>query len=176
MKKILLLTFIGTSLLMSAQNKEWKAETSTIKFKIKNAGFYVNGTLTGLTAKIIFDNSKLIGNVMEASIDAKSINTNNSSRDGHLKKETYFDVVTFPKISMSATLFGKRKEGGWNGYFKLTMKNKTKDIAVPFTFIEKDGKATIKTTFTINRLDFGIGESSMILSDYVIITIEVIAS
>jgi polyisoprenoid-binding protein YceI len=56
------------------------------------------------------------------------------------------------------------------------LKGQTKDILVPFSFIEKDGKATLKGTFTINRLDFGVGESSMILSNNVVITIEVIAS
>lgn len=161
---------------VTAQNKEWKVVSSSIKFKIKNAGFNVEGSFSGLAAKIIFDNDKIIGNMMEASIDAKSINTNNGSRDGHLRKVEYFDVATFPKITMAATLFGKDKDGGWRGYFKLTIKNKTKEIAVPFTFVEKDGKAIIKGSFTINRLDFGVGGSSMILSDYATINIEVMVN
>ena len=33
-------------------------------------------------------------------IVAASINTNNGSRDGHLKKAEYFDVATFPKLTM----------------------------------------------------------------------------
>jgi len=176
MRKFFFIAFTFACLLANAQNKEWKVVSSSIKFKIKNAGFNVDGSFSGLDAKIIFDNNKIIGNSIEASLNAASINTNNGSRDGHLKKPEYFDVAAFPKLTMAATLFGKDKDGNWRGYFKLTIKNKTKEIAVPFVFIEKDGKATIKGSFTINRLDFGVGESSMILSDYATINIEVIAN
>lgn len=77
---------------------------------------------------------------------------------------------------MRATLFGKEEDGSFRGYFKLTIKGKTKDVLVPFTFTEKDGKAIIKGSFTINRLDFGVGESSMILSNNATIIIEVNAT
>ena len=176
MKNLIVLLILMVNYAATAQNKEWKVVSSSIKFKIKNAGFNVEGSFSGLDAKIVFDNNKIIGNSIEASLNAASINTNNGSRDGHLKKAEYFDVATFPKLTMAATLFGKDKDGNWRGYFKLTIKNNTKEIAVPFTFIEKDGKATIKGSFTINRLDFGVGESSMILSDYATINIEVIAN
>ena len=127
-------------------------------------------------SKIIFDASKGFGNSIDATIDAKSINTGNGTRDGHLKKVDYFDVVGFPTINMKAALFGKEVDGSFRGYFKLTMKGKTKDVLIPFTFTEKDGKATLKGTFTINRLDFGVGESSMILSNNATVTIEVNAT
>lgn len=157
----------------TTQNQEWVVSSSTVKFKIKNAGLTTDGTFNGLAAKIIFDPSKGFGNSIDATIDAKSINTGNGTRDGHLKKTDYFDVVSFPAINMKATLFGKETDGSFRGYFKLTMKGKTKDVLVPFTFTEKDGKAILKGTFTINRLDFGVGESSMILSNNAKITIEV---
>jgi polyisoprenoid-binding protein YceI len=176
MKKFFFITFIFACLFANAQNKEWKVVSSSIKFTIKNAGFNVEGSFSGLDTKIFFDNNKIIGNSIEASLNASSINTSNSTRDGHLKKAEYFDVANYPKITMAATLFGKDKDGSWRGYFKLTIKNKTKEITVPFTFVENNGKATIKGSFTINRLDFGIGESSMILSDYAKINIEVIVN
>jgi polyisoprenoid-binding protein YceI len=157
---------------VKAQNQEWIVNSSSIKFKIKNAGFNVDGTFSGLTAKIFFDTSKLYGNSIDATLESKSINTGNGTRDKHLKKTDYFDVAGFPTINMKATLFGKETDGRYRGFFKLTMKGKTKDVSVPFTFTENDGKATLKGSLTINRLDFGVGESSMILSNDVTITIE----
>ena len=168
-----LLSLVVFSQTSTIQNQEWVVTSSSIKFKIKNAGFTVDGSLSGLTAKIIFDATKGYGNSIDAVMDAKSINTGNESRDGHLKKTEYFDVLNFPSINMKSTLFGKETDGSFKGYFKLTIKGKTKDVVVPFSFIEKDGKGILKGTFTIDRLDFGVGESSMILSDRVIITIEV---
>lgn len=171
-----LISFGFVSQTVTTQNQEWVVSSSTVKFKIKNAGFNIDGTFSGLTARIIFDASKGFGNSIEANIDSKTINTGNGTRDGHLKKTDYFDVIGFPAINMKATLFGKETDGSFRGYFKLTMKGKTKDVLVPFTFTEKDGKATLKGTFTINRLDFGVGESSMILSNNATITIEVNAT
>lgn len=181
MKKILFitLTLIGSLVFSqtgSTGSKEWNVNSSSIKFKIKNAGFTVDGTLGGLTAKIIFDATKAYGNSIDATIESKSINTGNDTRDGHLKKADYFDVAKFPTINMKSTVISKEKDGSFKGYFKLTMKGKTKDVAIPFTFTEKEGKAILKGELTINRLDFGVGESSMMLSDNAIITIEVNAT
>jgi polyisoprenoid-binding protein YceI len=83
---------------LTAQNQEWQVNSSSINFKIKNAGFTVDGAFSGLSGKIIFDASKGFGNSIDASIDAKTINTGNGTRDGHLKKTDYFDVVNFPTI------------------------------------------------------------------------------
>jgi polyisoprenoid-binding protein YceI len=178
MKKIVfialsLISFGLVSQTLTTQNQEWVVSASTVKFKIKNAGFNIDGTFGGLTAKIIFDTSKGYGNSIDATIDSKSVNTGNGTRDGHLKKTEYFDIVSFPILNMKTNLIAKEKDGSFKGYFKLTIKRKTKDVLVPFTFTEKDGKAIIKGSFIINRLDFGVGESSMILSDNATITIEV---
>lgn len=174
------LLLIGTTIFLTlssftykAQNKEWVVASSSISFKIKNAGFNIDGKFGDLTATIAFDETKISGNSIDATIDSKSINTGNGTRDGHLKKEEYFGVDKYPKIQMKATLFGKETNGTFRGYFKLTIKDKTKEVVVPFSFTQKDGKGLFKGTFTINRLDYGVGESSMILSDNATITIEV---
>ena len=132
----------------------------------------VDGGFEGLSAKINFDAAKSYSNHIEASADAKTINTDNEGRDKHLKKEEYFSADKFPKISLSASTFAKQADGSFKGYFKLTLKGVTKDIVIPFTFIEKDNKATISGSFKINKRDYNVGESSLILSDNVIIDIE----
>ena len=177
MNRILLIAYtvflILTGFSYKAQNTEWAVASSTVLFKIKNAGFTVDGKFGAINATIVFDETKNSGNSIEATIDSKAINTGNGTRDGHLKKEEYFWVDKFPKIQMKATLFGKETNGTFRGYFKLTIKDKTKDVLVPFSFTQKDGKGVFKGTFTINRLDYGVGENSMILSDNATITIEV---
>jgi polyisoprenoid-binding protein YceI len=160
--------FLGT-----AQNKEWMSTSSIITFKIRNAGFNVHGKFSGLKSKIVFDETKTAGNSITATIDATTIDTDNSIRDGHLKKEEYFDAVKFPIISMSSQSFLKQSNGSYKGYFRLTIKNTSKDVMIPFAFSEKDGKGVFKGTFTIDRLDYSVGTSSMIMSDEVTINIAV---
>ncbi len=155
-----------------AQNKDWTVSSSAIKFKIKNAGFMVDGIFEGMEAKIHFDAAKSYSNSIEASVDAKTINTDSEGRDKHLKKEEYFSVDKFPKINLVASTFAKQADGSFKGYFKLTLKGVTKEVVIPFTFIEKENKALVSGSFKIDRRDYGVGESSLILSDNVTVTVE----
>ncbi len=173
MKKLIttvLIAFIALS--TQAQNTEWNITKSSIKFKIKNAGFNVDGSLGALMGIVKFDETKTTGNSIDVAIDSKTLSTNNNKRDEHLRKPEYFDVAKYPKISMKAVLFTKEKDGTYKGFFKLTIKDKTKDLAVPFTFKNNGNTGVFKGSFTINRLDYGVGESSFILNDFPTLTIE----
>ncbi len=169
---IIAVLLIVSGFKLHAQNTEWTIISSSVTFKIKNAGFTIGGSFGNMKAKILFDAAKSYSNSIEATIDTKTINTDNSTRDGHLKKEEYFDATKYPVITLKANLFAKDPNGSFRGFFKLTIKNTTKDIVIPFTFTEKDGKGVFKGSFTINRLDYGVGTSSMILSDNVAVTVE----
>lgn len=172
-KHFITLIFICVTFITIAQNQPWAVVSSNITFKIKNAGFTVNGKFSGLKATIQFDATKNSDNKIEASIDANTINTDNSMRDGHLKKEEYFAVDKFPKIDMSTTSITKEADGKFKGLFTLTIKNIHKTIPVVFSFAESTEKATFQCSFTINRLDYKVGSSSFLLSDDVTVNVDV---
>ena len=153
--------------------KEWVATNADIRFSIKNLGLTTKGTFGGLNARIVFDPSNLQNNVIDANIASNTINTDNGMRDGHLRKPEYFDVAKFDKIFLKATSFSKNSDGSFKGSFKLTLKGTTKDVTVPFTFTENGNTATIKGSFSINRLDYGVGSSSMSLSNDVTINLNI---
>lgn len=174
MKRTIFITLLAfTTLLCNAQNQEWTIVSSNVSFKIKNAGFTVDGKFGNVTGTIQFDPAKSSGNKIEASIDAKTINTDNGTRDGHLKKEEYFSVEKYPKISMKATAITKETDGKFKGLFTLTIKGISKIVPVLFSFTEQEGKAKLSGSFKINRLDYTVGSSSIIMSDDVNISIEV---
>jgi len=174
MKKIFFTTIYLLFVLVGfTQNRQWVIASSDITFKIKNAGFTVNGKFGNATGSIQFDASKTSGNKIEASIDANTINTDNATRDGHLKKEEYFSVDKFPKISMSTTTITKEANGQFKGLFTLTIKGISKIVPVLFMVTEQEGIAKFTGSFTINRLDYTVGSSSFILSDNVTINIDV---
>ena len=174
MKKTL---FITLCLLLArvgfTQNQQWAIVSSNITFKIKNAGFTVDGKFGSVTGSIQFDATKNSGNKIEASIDANTIDTDNSTRNGHLKKEEYFYVDKFPKISMSTTTITKEANGQFKGLFTLNIKGISKIVPVLFTVTEQEEKAKFTGSFTINRLDYTVGSSSFILSDNVTINLDV---
>ena len=175
MKRIkILITFIFLAIIGMAQNQEWTIVSSNITFKIKNAGFTVDGKFTGLTGYILFDPNKTSGNKIEGTIFSKTINTGNSKRDEHLKKEEYLYADKFLTINMSSPYFIKETSTTFKSIFTLTIKGITNTVPVEFTFTENDGKAKFAGSFTVNRLDYKVGSSSFILSDNVTINIEAI--
>src|ERR1700749_3842303 len=66
---------------------------SSITFQIKNVGISTGGSFSGLQAAVQFNPADLAASSIEASIDANTINTDNDSRDGHLKSEDFFDAA-----------------------------------------------------------------------------------
>jgi polyisoprenoid-binding protein YceI len=144
---------------------------STISFKIKNLGINTSGSFNGLQADIQFKPQDLTGSIIEASVDAGSINTDNDMRDSHLKGADYFDVATYPKIKLKSISFKHKNGGNYTGNFNVTIKDKTKLVEVPFTYTETGNTAVFNGSFKVNRSDFGIGGKNMILSDEATITV-----
>jgi polyisoprenoid-binding protein YceI len=158
---IVALLCVSVSTLLFAQDYKPTDAGSTVEFVIKNFGINTKGSFTGLDGKISFDPKDISKSVFDVSIDAASINTDNNLRDGHLKKESYFDVEKYPRIKMvSGSITGDNGHYTFNGM--LTIKDKTKDISFPFIATPMGDDYIFKGSFTINRRDFGVGGGSTI--------------
>jgi polyisoprenoid-binding protein YceI len=173
MKKFFVFTAIIVTLGLSSLHAQTAAITrSAITFEIKNMGIASGGTISGLVTKVHFSPANLNVSTLEASVDVNTINTDNASRDEHLRSEDFFDVARYPKIALKSVAFKHKIGNNYTGTFALTIKGKSKQIEMPFTFLEKDNTIEFKGSFKINRLDFGVGSKSMILADDVTITID----
>lgn len=164
---IVLLTFLTTAGFAQAVSK------SNISFKIKNLGFNVEGTFSGLQADIKFKPNDLATSTIEATVAANTVNTDSEGRDSHLKNEDYFDVAKYPKITMKSVSFKHKSGGNYTGNFNVTIRDKTKLIEIPFTYAESGNTAQLKGSFMILRTDFGIGGKNLILSNEANVTLEV---
>ncbi|MFI5158297.1 MAG: YceI family protein [Sphingobacteriales bacterium] len=149
-----------------------QAVHASITFEIKNLGITTSGSIGGLQTKVHFDPSNLNASTLEASVDVNTINTDNSSRDEHLRSGDFFDVARFAKISLKSVNFKHKSGDNYIGRFTLTIKNISKQVDIPFTFLDKDNTLIFKGSFKLNRLDFGVGSKSMILSDEVTVNID----
>jgi polyisoprenoid-binding protein YceI len=157
----LIICFLCTSIIASAQYKP-VPEGSSIKFKIKNFGFDVTGSFGGLQGNIHFDPQNESADSFDVSIDASTINTDNSLRDKHLKDETYFDINNYPRIRLVSSKVAADKSGAYILTGQLTIKGKSKAISFPFTAIPSDDGYAFKGSFKIERKDFGVGGTSTI--------------
>ena len=137
-------------------------EGSSVKFKIKNFGLETGGSFTGLEGTISFDPNDLMKDSFDLSVAAASINTDNNMRDNHLRKEDYFDVQNYPRIRFVSTRVTVDNNAHFTVTGKLTIKNTTQEITIPFTATPKNEDYIFTGEFRINRKDFKVGGSSTI--------------
>jgi polyisoprenoid-binding protein YceI len=152
--------------------KEIAFVPTPINFIIKNAGVKVNGFIAGLEGFIIMDSQTERPIKIEGTIDPNTVQTGITLRDNHLKKADYFNVKEFPKMRMTSTSITKTGKGKYLGNFDLVIKDIKKNISIPFTLSAKNNVYALKGEFSINRLDFNLGEKSIILSDNVDVKLE----
>lgn len=122
-----------------------------------------------------------------ASVEVASINTNESTRDGHLRTGDFFAADEFPNLTFVSTAV--REEGG--KFFvdgELTMRGVTKPVTFDFEFggFGEDGYGNYKAGFTatgvVKREDFGLTwnapleKGGLLLGSDVTITLDVQAA
>ena len=135
---------------------------SAVQFNIKNLGFTVNGSFGGVMGKIVFDPAKPGDAVFDVTVDAGSVNTDNSMRDEHLRKESFFDTLHYPKIRLTSTRVSVNRNGTYLFDGKLTIKGHTKELTFLFSAVPVDGGYRFRGSFFINRKDFEVGGTSTI--------------
>ena len=149
---------------------------SKVRFVIKNFGINTGGTFEGLAGSVVFDPANLAGASFNVSVDAKSVNTDMEARDNHLRKEEYFDVEKYPKLSFRSTkITTTNKEGYLFMFGVITIKNISKEISFPFKQTSKDGGILFDGEFKLNRLDFGVGGKSFSMSDEISVELSIFA-
>lgn len=171
MKLYLIKLFIAAAPFFFLSDNPWKVKSSAITFKIKNAGLTVDGSFTGLESDIRFNPLKPAEASITASVKTASINTGTTMRDNHLRKAEYFDAEKYPKITLKSVKIEKTGPISFNGTFKLTMKDVTQEVLIPFTFSRLPEKTEFKGSFRLNRRDYHVGGSSMTMADDVNVSI-----
>ena len=177
MKQTLIAFLLFTGSFAFAQKKLIPTDTgSKIHFTIKNFGINTGGDFTGMKGTIVFDAAKPATAAFDVSVEAKTVDTDNDSRDGHLRTDDYFDVVKFPEIKLVSTKVEATSKA--NTYMftgNLIIKGVSKPQHFLFTALPKDGGYVFAADFEINRRDFNVGGNSAVLSDNVKISITAFA-
>ena len=150
---------------------------SKVSFKIKNFGSTIGGNFKGLKGTIDFDANAISNSAFDVTVDAATIDTGIKLRDNHLRKAEYFDVSVFTTIRFVSTkviVTAKSNEAIVTG--NLTIKKMTKEISFPFRYKMIGGSPQFIGEFQIDRRDYGVGGSSITLSDELMVMLDVKAS
>lgn len=165
MKKLsLLICSICISTITLAQYKPVDTKSS-LQFTIQNLGFDVHGSFTGFKGAINFDPQHPEKDNFDITVDAATVNTDNSLRDEHLKNDGYFDVTNHSTMHFVSSKITSGGGGRFNIRGKLTIKNTSKEVSFPFTATPSNNGYLFKGSFKINRKDYDIGGTSTISNE-----------
>jgi polyisoprenoid-binding protein YceI len=114
-------------------------------------------------------------------IDMDSVQTDSAGLEKHLKTADFFDVAKFPQATFVSTAI---KAGGDKGAShtvtgNLTLHGVTKSVSFPATIAVTPDTATVDSSFSINRKDFGInyaGAADNVIRDNVVLTLHIRAT
>jgi len=149
---------------------------SKVHFVIKNFGIKTGGDFKGLKGNIKFYPANPAVSVFDVTVDAGTIDTDNESRDEHLRKAEFFDATTYKTIEFKSTKVTFSKVAGRFYMFgNLTIKGVTKPVEFGFGATPKNGGYVFDGEFQINRRDFGVGGSSVSMSDNLTVSLSVFA-
>ena len=155
-----------------AQDYQPLDDKSTVKFTIKNFGISTGGSFKGLEGDIVFDKANPEKAVFAISINTATVNTDNDARDNHLRKEEYFDVAKFPKISFKSEKVSA-KGSNFTVTGQLTIKGTSRAVSIPFKATPTNDGYLFEGSLQLNRRDYKVGGNSMVLGDNVTVTLSV---
>jgi len=157
-----LLALLGA--LQAAGATEYTADhrAGTVRFSAIQQGAAFDGGFERFTARISFDPEQLDAAVIEASIDLRSINTQNAERDGYLHTEDWLDTRRWPVAEFAATDITPADGGGYVARGKLTIRDVSLPTDFRFTLAPEaapggEGALRLHGEATLSRLAFGIG-------------------
>lgn len=151
---------------------------SKVHFTIRNFGIKTGGQLKGLKGDIYFFTTDLPSCHFTVSVDPSTIDTDSDSRDRSLKGNEYFDVAKYPEITLTSTKIEKTNKTDQGYYYftgTLNLHGVTKQISFPFHVEKVNTDYLFTGEFEINRLDFGVGDDSAVLSNTVDVSLSVLA-
>ncbi|MGE0635261.1 MAG: YceI family protein [Bacteroidia bacterium] len=146
---------------------KWELDFAHSSVSFTTAHFFVpvEGKFDKFSGELFFDPANPATSKADFTIDVTSVNTKDTKRDNHLQSKDFFDAKTFPTMKFVSTRFEKKNDKEYIAHGKLTIRDVTKEIALPFKVLGvmehpmKKGTEILglQAETIIKRGDYGVG-------------------
>jgi len=181
------LAFFSAVLLLAisatAEVQTWQIDPNhtAAQFSVRHMGIStVRGAFTKVSGSAQYDPADPSKTVVDATIDAASVDTRVSMRDDDLRSPNYFDVAKYPTITFKSKSAQAAGEGKLKIVGDLTIHGVTKEVALdvdgpsaPVTDPKGNSHIGASASTTVNRKDFAVGGSNPMVGEDITITIDV---
>lgn len=134
-------------------------EKSEIRFVSKQLGVNFEGRFRKWRANVVFRPADLAKSKAELDIDLASIDLASDDSENEVKGPLWFDMAKFPTARFVSTAIRSTGTDRYEVAGRLSLKGTTKDVVVPIALRKDAGGNTVaEGSFTVNRMEFRIGE------------------
>lgn len=134
-------------------------DRSEIRFLSKQMGVNVEGRFRKWKANIVFLPKDPGASKADLEIDLGGVDLASDEAEAEIKGPLWFDTAKFPVAKFASSSVRSTGADKYEIAGTLTIKGTTRDAIVPIS-LKKDagGNSVAEGSFTLNRLDFKVGE------------------
>jgi polyisoprenoid-binding protein YceI len=150
---------------------------SEVSFHVRHLGLSkVYGRFVDYKGTILLDGQDASKSSVNISIDASSINTENSMRDKDLRSSNFFDTGNFPTVTFQSVAVKGLAKDKFEVTGDLSIHGVTKRITIPITATgtmstPREVRAGFEGSITLSRYDYGISFLPGVVGEEVSITL-----
>ncbi len=164
---VALLSVAPTPALAETETYRIDAEHTNIGFKIRHFFAKVQGRFNTFEGQIVLDRDNLTkGSTVEIVIDTASIDTNDDSRDKHLRSPDFFDAENHPKMTFKSKKVRSAGKNKLKVEGDLTIRGITKPVTLEVDvlgFGKGYGfRGGFEVSTTIDRMDFKVSWNDIV--------------
>lgn len=130
---------------------------SDVRFIAIQAGAPIEGTFHEFSGRICLDDASPEQGSINVSINTASVDMGLPEFDEAMRGAEFFDAARWPVARFDSTAVRTLGGGHYEAEGRFTIRDRTRDIVVPFTFSGTDDGAVVAGEIVIRRLDYDIG-------------------
>ncbi len=136
------------------------AQNSRLEFGFNQAGARNSGQFKTFSVELELPSTESPGGRLDVVIDVASLDTRDGDRDSMLRSAYFFDSDFHPQARFESVDIVATGEGRYTANGSLTIRETTRDIALPFVLDEEpaEGRKHLHGQISLRRLDYGVGE------------------
>ena len=152
----LLLVLLVSAALPAAADECYSVDPAggSVSFELRQAGSPFRGAFHRFGGELCIAQSQVAR--IDVWLDPASVETALPEIDAALKAKEFFDVASHPRIAFASESVQVRDDRQL-ARGTLDIKGKRRNAEVPFRLRESGGKPLVSGSFTLDRLDYGIG-------------------
>ena len=149
-------------------NDPWTIDPikSRIGFTVEQLGKLVSGRIATWTGRIVLEPGDLAAARIDIRLDMHSASAGTKDIDDVMLGPSFLDAARANEARFTSSSVSRRGDD-YVAQGKLTIRDVTRDVALPFSLRIEGSRATARGKLTIKRLDYGIGRNEWAATNYV---------